>query len=60
MSVEQAQSQVLEMEQELHSLQKERDEAQEATVLLKNSVEQLTQVTCVTVKHERESVKFIV
>lgn len=58
--MEEAQSQVLEMEQELRSLQKERDEAQEATVLLKNSVEQLTQVTCVTVKHERDHVQLIV
>lgn len=45
LSVEEAQSQLLEMEQELRSLQKERDEAQKAALLLQNSMDQLTQVS---------------
>lgn len=44
LSVEKAQSQVLQMEQELSTLQTERDEAQRAAALLQNSVDQLTQV----------------
>lgn len=44
LSVEEAQSQVLEMELVLSTLQKERDEAQRAAALLQNSVDQLTQV----------------
>lgn len=42
--MEEAQSQVLQTEQVLSTLQKERDEAKRATVLLQNSVDQLTQV----------------
>lgn len=50
LSVEEAQSRVFEMEQELSLLQRERDEAQKAAVQLQSSVDQLTQVrTCVTV-----------
>lgn len=50
LSVEEAQSQVFEMEQELSLLQRERDEAQKAAVQLQSNVDQLTQVrTCVTV-----------
>ena len=44
-SVEEAQSRVFEMEQELSSLQRERDEAQKAALLLQSSVDQLTQVS---------------
>lgn len=44
LSVEEAQSQVLEMELVLSTLQTERDEAQRAAALLQNSVDQLTQV----------------
>lgn len=45
--MEEAQSRLLEMEQELSLLQRERDEAQRAAVLLQGSVDQLTQVrTC--------------
>lgn len=50
LSVEEAQSRVFEMEQELGLLQRERDEAQKAAVQLQSNVDQLTQVrTCVTV-----------
>lgn len=50
LSVEEAQSRVLQMEQELSLLQRERDEAQKAAVQLQSNVDQLTQVrTCVTV-----------
>lgn len=44
LSVEEAQSQVLQMEQVLSTLQTERDEAERAAALLQNSVDQLTQV----------------
>lgn len=44
LSVEEAQSQVLQMEQVLSTLQTERDEAQRAAAVLQNSVDQLTQV----------------
>lgn len=44
LAVEEAKSQVLQMEQVLSNLQKERDEAQRAANLLQNSVDQLTQV----------------
>lgn len=44
LSVEEAQSRVLEMEQELNSLQRERDDTQRAALLLQSSVDQLTQV----------------
>lgn len=44
LAVEEAQSQVLQTEQVLSTLQKERDEAKKAIVLLQNSVDQLTQV----------------
>lgn len=44
LSVEEAQSQVLQMEPVLRTLQTERDEAQRAAALLQNSVDQLTQV----------------
>lgn len=42
--MEEAQSRLLEMEQELSLLQRERDEALRAAVLLQSSVDQLTQV----------------
>lgn len=44
LSIEEAQSRALEMEQELCSLMRERDEAQKAALLLQTTVEQLTQV----------------
>lgn len=44
LSVEEAQSQMLQMEQVLSTLQTERDEAQKAAALLQTSVDQLTQV----------------
>ncbi|KAA8587730.1 hypothetical protein FQN60_016592 [Etheostoma spectabile] len=44
LSLEEAQARVLQMEQELSSLRRERDEAQEAALLLQGSVDQLTQV----------------
>lgn len=50
--MEEAQSRLLEMEQELSLLQRERDEAQKAAVLLQSSVDQLTQVrTCEKLKN---------
>lgn len=52
LSVEEAQSQVSQMEQVLGTLQEERDEAQRTAALLQGSVDQLTQVkTPVTVMH---------
>lgn len=44
LSAEEAQSQVLQMEQALGALQTERDEAQRAAALLQSCVDQLTQV----------------
>lgn len=44
LSLDEAQSQLLEMERELNLLHQERDEAQNAAALLQRSVDQLTQV----------------
>lgn len=44
LSLEEVQPRVAEMEQELSSLQRERDEAQRTALLLQNSLDQLTQV----------------
>lgn len=44
LSLEEVQPRVAEMEQELTSLQRERDEAQRTALLLQNSLDQLTQV----------------
>ncbi|XP_031153874.1 coiled-coil domain-containing protein 18 isoform X2 [Sander lucioperca] len=54
LSLEEAQSRVLQMEQELSSLRRERDEAQEAALLLQSSVDQLTQQRQVEVRHSEE------
>lgn len=48
LSVEEAQSRALEMEQELSVLHNERDEAQKAALLLQNSLDQLTKVSTLT------------
>lgn len=44
LSLDEAQSRLLEMERELNLLRQERDEAQNAAALLQSSVDQLTQV----------------
>lgn len=44
LSLDEAQSRLLEMERELKLLHQERDEAQNAAALLQSSVDQLTQV----------------
>uniref|UniRef100_A0A3Q4M603 Coiled-coil domain containing 18 n=1 Tax=Neolamprologus brichardi TaxID=32507 RepID=A0A3Q4M603_NEOBR len=44
LSLEEVQPRVAEMEQELSSLQRERDEAQRTALLLQNSLDQLTQL----------------
>lgn len=44
LSLDQAQSRLLEMEQELKLFQRQRDGAQSAAALLQNSVDQLSQV----------------
>lgn len=43
LSVEEARSQMLDVEQQLGSLKRERDEAQEAALLLQTSLDQLTE-----------------
>nr|XP_057923330.1 coiled-coil domain-containing protein 18-like isoform X1 [Doryrhamphus excisus] len=54
LSVDQAHSRVLNMEQELRSLQRERDEAQAAAFQLQTSVEKLTQEKHIGVRHNEE------
>uniref|UniRef100_A0A8D3A116 Coiled-coil domain containing 18 n=1 Tax=Scophthalmus maximus TaxID=52904 RepID=A0A8D3A116_SCOMX len=54
LSVEEAQSRASAMEQELCLCQRERDEAQEAALLLQTAVEQLTQEKQIDVRHSDE------
>uniref|UniRef100_A0A665UH12 Coiled-coil domain containing 18 n=1 Tax=Echeneis naucrates TaxID=173247 RepID=A0A665UH12_ECHNA len=54
LSIEEAQSQMLKMEQEIHLRQKEQNEAQEAALALQATVHQLTQEKQVEVKQHED------